>query len=109
MQNRLTPTRQRIQLLLSMAEHSTIQPRERKTKQSTFADSQYRAKKRTRRDEFLAKWIRSCRGRVVRTDRAGVSEGGRWPPTMGLERMLRIYFLQQWFNLSDPAVEETLL
>ena len=22
--------------------------------------------------------------------------------------MLRIYFLQQWFNLSDPAVEETL-
>lgn len=27
---------------------------------------------------------------------------------MGLERMLRIYFLQQWFNLSDPAVEEAL-
>jgi len=26
----------------------------------------------------------------------------------GVERMLRIYFLQQWFNLSDPAVEETL-
>src|SRR5207249_1069663 len=24
------------------------------------------------------------------------------------ERMLRIYFLQQWFNLSDPAVEEAL-
>jgi IS5 family transposase len=27
---------------------------------------------------------------------------------VGLERMLRIYFLQQWFNLSDPAVEEAL-
>ena len=26
----------------------------------------------------------------------------------GLERMLRIYFLQQWFNLSDPAAEEAL-
>src|SRR5271155_3540507 len=25
-----------------------------------------------------------------------------------LEQMLRIYFLQQWFNLSDPAVEEAL-
>jgi IS5 family transposase len=25
-----------------------------------------------------------------------------------LERMLRIYFLQLWFNLSDPAVEEAL-
>src|SRR5271170_1146032 len=31
---------------------------------------------------------------------------GRHP--VGVERMLRIYFLQQWFNLSDPAVEEAL-
>src|SRR5205085_10090660 len=31
---------------------------------------------------------------------------GRRPA--GVERMLRIYFLQQWFNLSDPAVEEAL-
>jgi IS5 family transposase len=33
---------------------------------------------------------------------------GAGRPTVGLERMLRIYFLQQWFNLSDPAVEEAL-
>ena len=33
---------------------------------------------------------------------------GNWPPPAGGERMLRIYFLQQWFNLSDPAVEEAL-
>jgi IS5 family transposase len=26
-------------------------------------------------------------------------------PPIGVERMLRIYFLQQWFNPSDPAVE----
>ena len=25
-----------------------------------------------------------------------------------LERMLRIHFLQQWFNLSDPGAEESL-
>lgn len=31
---------------------------------------------------------------------------GRRP--VELERMLRIYFLQQWFNLSDPGVEEAL-
>jgi transposase, IS5 family len=31
---------------------------------------------------------------------------GRRP--VGLDRMLRIYFLQQWFNLSGPAVEEAL-
>lgn len=27
---------------------------------------------------------------------------------MPLERMLRIYFVQRWFNLSDPGVEEAL-
>src|ERR1700688_3762941 len=31
---------------------------------------------------------------------------GRRP--VGLEIMLRVYFVQQWFNLSDPGVEETL-
>jgi IS5 family transposase len=31
---------------------------------------------------------------------------GRRP--IGLERMLRIYFLQQWFDLSDPGAEESL-
>ncbi|MBL6752278.1 MAG: IS5 family transposase [Nevskia sp.] len=34
------------------------------------------------------------------------NEVGR--PTVGIERMLRIHFLQAWFNLSDPAVEEAL-
>ena len=33
---------------------------------------------------------------------------GKGRPPVGIERMLRIYFLQQWFNLSDPAVEEAL-
>src|SRR5690242_19683011 len=33
---------------------------------------------------------------------------GNGRPPIGVERMLRLYFLQQWFNLSDPAVEEAL-
>jgi len=33
---------------------------------------------------------------------------GNGRPPIGLERMLRIYFLQHWFNLSDPGVEEAL-
>jgi transposase, IS5 family len=33
---------------------------------------------------------------------------GNGQPPVGVERMLRIYFLQQWFNLSDPGVEEAL-
>jgi IS5 family transposase len=33
---------------------------------------------------------------------------GHGRPPIGVERMLRIYFLHQWFNLSDPAVGEAL-
>jgi hypothetical protein len=33
---------------------------------------------------------------------------GNGRPPIGVERMLRIYFLQQWFNLSDPAAEEAV-
>src|SRR5678815_6120009 len=33
---------------------------------------------------------------------------GNGRPPIGVERMLRIYFVQQWFNLSDLAVEEAL-
>src|SRR5271169_1938679 len=35
-------------------------------------------------------------------------KAGSGRPPIGVERMLRIYFLQQWFNLSDPGVEEAL-
>ena len=33
-------------------------------------------------------------------------KGGR--PSFAVETMLRIHFLQQWFGLSDPAMEEAL-
>lgn len=33
---------------------------------------------------------------------------GRGRPPVGLERMLRLHFLQHWFNLSDPALEDEL-
>jgi IS5 family transposase len=36
------------------------------------------------------------------------SKPGSGRPPVGVERMLGIYFLQQWFNLSDAAVEEAL-
>src|SRR5271157_5360333 len=35
-------------------------------------------------------------------------KAGHGRPPVGVERMLRIYILQQWFNLSDPGVEEAL-
>ena len=65
--------------------------------------------KTTRRAAFLAEmdrvvpWAELCALIQPFYPKAG---NGR--PPIGVERMLRIYFLQQWFNLSDPAVEEAL-
>jgi transposase, IS5 family len=65
--------------------------------------------KKTRRAIFLEEmeqvvpWRELCALIEPVYPKAG---NGRRP--VGLERMLRIYFLQQWFNLSDPAVEEAL-
>ena len=67
--------------------------------------------KTTRRAQFLAEmervvpWAALCA--VVEPVYPKASPAGGRPP-LPLERMLRIYFLQQWFNLSDPAVEEAL-
>src|SRR5271165_1191313 len=67
--------------------------------------------KTTRRAQFLADmdkiipWAELAA--AVQTAYPKVSESGGRPP-IPLERMLRIYFLQLWFNLSDPAVEEAL-
>ena len=65
--------------------------------------------KKTRRALFLEEmeqvvpWGELCALVEPHYPQAG---NGRRP--VGIERMLRIYFLQQWFNLSDPAVEEAL-
>ena len=39
---------------------------------------------------------------------ASLCEGGQRASAGGLSIMLRTYFVQQWFNLSDPGVEELL-
>jgi len=63
----------------------------------------------TRRAEFLSamntvvSWAELCAEIEPFYPKAS---SGR--PPVGLERMLRIYFLQAWFNLSDPGVEEAL-
>jgi transposase, IS5 family len=65
--------------------------------------------KKTRRAQFLEEmeqvvpWQKLCALIEPRYPKSG---NGRRPKE--LEQMLRIYFLQQWFNLSDPAAEEAL-
>jgi IS5 family transposase len=82
-----------------------------KPTQQSFATAGFeKYRKRTRRDEFLAQmdlvvpWSRLCA--LIEPNYPKGEGAGR--PTVGIERMLRIYFLQQWFNLSDPGVEESL-
>jgi len=79
-------------------------------KQTTLATAGFeRYGRTTRRSVFLAEmervvpWPALCRLIEPVYPKAG---NGR--PPVGVERMLRIYFLQQWFNLSDPSVEEAL-
>jgi len=65
--------------------------------------------KKTRRAMFLEEmeqvvpWAKLCDLIEPHYPKPG---NGRRPKE--LEQMLRIYFVQQWFNLSDPAVEEAL-
>ena len=67
--------------------------------------------KTTRRAQFLAEMNQvvpwSELAAAIEPIYPKVSPAGGRPP-VPLERMLRIYFLQLWFNLSDPAVEEAL-
>jgi IS5 family transposase len=80
-------------------------------RQQTLAEEGFeRFRKPTRRDQFLAEmeavipWRDLCK--VIKPFYPKPKGAGRRP--VGLERMLRIHFLQHWFNLSDPAVEEAL-
>ena len=66
-------------------------------------------RKPTRRDEFLktmdslVPWAALCEEIAPHYPKAG---NGR--PPIGLQRMLRIHFIQHWFNLADLACEEAL-
>lgn len=67
-------------------------------------------RKPTRRDVFLSTmeeivpWQALCEVIEPHYPKAG---NGR--PPIGLERMLRMYFVQHWFNLADEACEDALL
>ncbi len=78
--------------------------------QRTFASVAWNAKgKVTRRERFLAEmdavipWPR-----LVRLIEPHYPKAGQGRQPLGLEKMLRIYFLQQWFNLSDPQAEDAI-
>ena len=77
---------------------------------TTFASLAYdNKKKKTRREKFLEEmdgvipWAD-----LLKVVRHQYPKKGNGRQPMPVERMLRIYFLQQWYGLSDPGMEDAL-
>ena len=79
-------------------------------RQMSFSQSEYaRKKKITRRERFLGEMEQIVPwARLVALIEPHYPTGQRGRPPIGLERMLRIYFLQQWYTLADEALEDAL-
>jgi IS5 family transposase len=82
------------------------------SEQRTFAGLAWQDKKKvTKREKFLAEMDQvipwpALRALIAPHYPTVARRPGR--PAMPLDVMLRVYFLQQWFDLSDPAAEEAL-
>jgi IS5 family transposase len=79
-------------------------------RQGSFSQVEYAGKKKqTRRDKFLAEMdVVVPWARLVERLRPVYPKGERGRPPIGLERMLRVYFVQQWYALADEALEDAL-
>jgi IS5 family transposase len=80
------------------------------THQPSFSQAEFANKKKiTRRETFLARmealipWAK-----LLAVIEPFYPKGERGRPPVGLERMLRVYFLQQWYGLADEALEDAL-
>jgi len=80
------------------------------THQPSFAHAEFAAKKKTtRRERFLTRmdavipWPQ-----LLAVIEPFYPQGKRGRAPIGLERMLRVYFLQQWYGLADEALEDAL-
>lgn len=80
-------------------------------RQTTIAEGTFaKYKKPTRKEKFLGQMEEIIPWKelsaVIEPHYPKPKGSGRRP--IGIERMLRIHFMQHWFNLSDPAMEEAL-
>ena len=77
---------------------------------ATFASLAYEyKKKKTRREKFLAEMDKVIPWEeLIQIIKKYYPKAGNGRQPMPLEGMLRIYFMQQWYGLSDPAMEDAL-
>ena len=79
------------------------------SKQMTLGTGFEKYSKTTRREKFLTEMDRIMPwGELCALIAPVYPKAGDGRPPKELEMMLRVYFLQQWFNLSDPGAEEAL-
>ena len=79
-------------------------------KQLSFAVSEWNGKKKqTKREKFLGRMEEVVPWkRLVELIKPHYPQGLRGRPPMGIEKMLRVYFLQQWYGLADEALEDAI-
>ena len=79
-------------------------------KQQSLASLTYEGmKKRTKREKFLSEMEQVIPWeRLLKLIEPHYPKAGKGRQPMGLNVMLRIYCLQQWYGLSDPGAEEAL-
>ncbi len=79
-------------------------------KQISFSQAEFqRKKRRTRREVFLAEMEQIMPWEeLFAVVEPHYPKGKRGRPPIGLERMLRVYFVQQWNGLSDEGVEDAI-
>ena len=84
--------------------------REGMNQQTSFTEGEYaRKKKATRQEKFLAQmetvvpWAR-----LVEVIVPHYPAGKRGRPPVGIKRILRLYFLKQWYELADEVLEDAL-
>lgn len=83
----------------------------RRMKQISFSSAEYAGKKRqTRREKFLGEMERVVPWpRLIELIEPHYPRSGRvGRPPVGVSRMLRMYFLQQWYSLSDEGLEDAI-
>ena len=80
-------------------------------KQLSFSSYEYAQKRRvTRREKFLGEMEQVVPWARLESliEPAYPTSGRVGRPPIGVSRMLRMYFLQQWFGLADEAVEDAI-
>lgn len=78
--------------------------------QTSFAVNEWNGKKKqTKREKFLGQMEEMVPwSRLVGLIKPHYPSGRRGRPPMGIEKMLRVYFLQQWYGLADEALEDAI-